>query len=686
MIQVRVNSKTYEVPKDIEILEACRRIGVYIPTLCFHSDLPAAGDCGLCVVKIDGASYGYACMTKVRPNMVISTNEPDIIEKAQKAYDKFMTLNHPPHSPDIEEVLEYLSQKKSNVIRKAEKTAAITFDPNECINCGRCVRMCADMIDIGALDDPTIGLKNGPCISCGQCTWVCPTKALSETSALPLIFNALATRKTMVCVVDTSVLVGMNEAFDPRHCGVDVTEKVCGVLRSLGFQYVFDVRPGVDIVTAEIAQEFLKRVEKKERLPFIPAMCPSVVNFVEKVRPDLIKNLSQVKSPAQVMAQILKGQWAPSKKLKTENVFVVEVTSCVAAKSESRRMQLRGFVDASLTVREMVEAMKQFGIEWSVVKSSKFDEPFVNSSAPATVVGISGGWTQAVLKYIYEKDMKKAPADFKFNGPLDAEKEAEITIGKKKFNVMICNGMNVGHQLVSGEEWKKYDFIEILACPGGCPYGGGQPKMKSRMQTLKRSETLAKMAKNMKYPSAFSALPVIEKNVGSNGIVEKVRANFNTHYEPQESAQTSRKKASTQPIVGYGSTHGRATRYARLVASFVHTSSQAMNNITIPQILSRKTVIFIIATYGQGDYPANAMKFCKALSESKEDMSGVKFAVLALGRSSAGERFCAAGVKLYDMLVKRGAKPILPLTKADSLDEDGGDKTYAIWSRTCEPA
>lgn len=681
MIQIRVNGKTYEVPNEIKILEACRQIGVYIPTLCYHSDIPEAGQCGLCSVKIDGTAHGYACMTHVRPNMVISTTDPDIIEKSQKAFDRFMDMAHPPHSPDIEEVMNYLFEKKHRVIRKEEKTPSITFNPDECINCDRCLRMCADVIDVGALDDPTIGLKNGPCIACGQCTWVCPTKALAETPALPFLFKALATRKTMVCVVDPSVLVSMNDAFDLNNAGIDVTGKVCRVLRSIGFQYVFDVRAAVDIATSELAEEFIARVDNKERLPLIPATCPAVVNFIEKSRPDLTKNLSVIKSPAQIFGQILKGQWASSHKIKPENVFVVEVTSCVGAKNECRRMQLKGFIDISLTVREVVEAMHQFGIEWSAVRPDKFDEPFTCSSAAATRVGLSGGWSQAVLKYIYEKDMKQAPSDFVFKGELGCEKEAKVSIGKRKFNMIYCDGMNAGHQLLSGDDWKNYDFIEILACPGGCPYGGGQPKMKSRSFAKKRSESLNNMAKAMKHPSAFSALPAIKKMIGSAGIIEKVRAGFTTHYEPQESATLqSKRRSSALPIIGYGSTNGRATRYARLVAGFVHTSSQTMNNITIDQVLSRKTAIFIISTYGRGEYPANAMKFCDALSKSTADMSEVRFAVLGLGRSSAKERFCAAGVKLHEMLVKRGAKPILPLTKVDSLEEDGGDKIYAIWS------
>ena len=682
MIQIRVNSKTYEVPDNIEIIEACRQIGVYIPSLCYHSDLPPEGHCGLCCVKIDGTSHAYACMTKVRQGLTISTTDDDVIEKAKRAFEKFMDMSRIPMSKDIEDVMKHLYGKSSSVVRKREKTPAITFLPQECINCNRCVRMCADIMDVGALDDPTMALKQGPCISCGQCTLVCPTPALTETFSTGRVLRALATGMHCVALVDASAMVGIGDAFDDKKQGVDITGKLVGALRSMGFKNVFDLRGAVDLMTAEMGEELLHRLEKKERLPLIISSCPATVNFVEKSKPEVIQCLSTIKTPQQILSRILKGPWAKSKKLAVDKVFVVLVTSCVATKDENVRMQVKDNVNDTLTVREVVKMIDDFGLVWSAIRPKDFDEVFRSRTETSSLTSLSGGWTQAILKYIAAKNGSD-PKDFEFTNLTSTTKEGEFTIGGKKIKTVICDGSNAGHQLVATDEQDKYQLVEIMACPGGCAFGGGQPKLSSRRLASARIEALKGMAKGQPEKSAvriFSTFDILSDKLTKESAAE-LRKHFVTHFERQEYVQTGyQRRTASLPIVAYGSTNGKATRYARLVSSFVHTNSQAMNNVTIEQILLRKTVIFICASYGQGGFPANAARFANLLAKSSADMSEVSFCVLALGRTSAGNNYCAAGVKLFDMMKARGAKPMLPLTKVDSLAPDGGDNIYAIWS------
>ena len=521
-------------------------------------------------------------------------------------------------------------------------------------------------------------LKQGPCISCGQCTVVCPTKALAETPSKARVLQALVAGKHLVAVVDPSVLVGLGDAFDQKRLGRDATGKVVGALRGIGFKTVIDLRGAIDLATAEIAEEMLERLERKKHLPFVLSTCPAVVNMVEKSVPGMIKCLSTVKTPQQILGNVLKGPWAMTKKLKADNVFVVLVTACIAGKDEAKRMQLSGSVDATLTVREVAEMVKEFGLDWGMIKPKEFDSQFRSSSQTSSLVSLSGGWTQAVLKYLAAKNGQFDGKDFQFKTVAKGTMEGEFTIGKWKIKAVICDGSSAGHQMFASDDHEKYQMVELMACPGGCAFGGGQPKLPSRSMAMKRIDSLNTIAKACPEQTAVKIMSTFDilSNKLSKDQLLKLRKQFRTHFERQEYAQSAHKRRiASLPIVAYGSTNGRATRYARLVASFVHTSSQSMNNVTIDEILLRKTVILICASYGQGNFPANASRFAKLLEKSKADLSDVSFCVLALGRQSAGANYCAAGVKLFDLMKAKGAKPLLPLTKVDSEAQDGGDNT-----------
>lgn len=673
MIPLRINNKTYQVPEKTSILEACNSVGVYIPTLCYHADSTAQGKCGLCLVKVDGTAYSYACMMYVKENMTIDTESEDVIAKVQKAFDEFIDMATLPRSPDIEEVQKYLYQKTPTRIRNSEKTNAISFDSSNCINCQRCAGICADVMDIDALDDPNLSLKVGPCISCGQCTYVCPTNGMTETSSKSFVLRALAQGKTLVLMVDSSVCVSIGDAFSDSY-GNDVTGKVISAGRALGFKYVFNSAFGSDLVSIAQADELLAA----ETRPLFSSSCPAWINYVEKNRPDLNKNLSTLKSAKIALARFFKEKYIRKLKIKPESLYLVALTSCIGAKDEIRRMQNSGDIDVALTPREFISMINEFELDWPTLKNSDFDGPFSQSSGSSYLSSISGGFTESVLRAIQYK-LKQPITEFQ-----ELREKAEtivktIKIGSKSFDVAVCPSIKAATDFISSEEYLNCDFIEVTACPGGCIYGGGQIKMKSRKLASKRYDSIIEIDIKLNHSSPY-------ENTGIQGDVDILYAEgelIKTHYEPQESATLAMKKRSRfLPIVAYGSTTGKSTQYARLIASFVNTSSFSMNHIdSISMLKKRKVAIFVMSTGMGHGWPRNSVTFKKMLENSKDDLSDVKFAVFALGQQKYGEEnFAVAGKQLFKLMEEHHAQPILPLAVCDSTQPNHANSVYVKFS------
>ncbi|OHT10208.1 Iron only hydrogenase large subunit, C-terminal domain containing protein [Tritrichomonas foetus] len=688
MLQIRINDQIYEVPEGITIKEACKIAGVYIPSLCYHADVPSGGICGLCVVKVDGSALAYSCMTKVRPGLIISTTDKEVLEKQQKHFDQFMDVSHPPPGPDIEEVMNYLFPKKTIRIRQAEKANAISFYPEKCIECQICIRMCGDVVDIGALDDPTVSLKGGKCISCGQCTLTCSTNSLTETSSIPKVLSHLVSKEAKFLLVDPEVLVSTNDSFSSDGLvGQLCIEKVVGAARKLGFKYVFDNRYSNDLISLEMTHELLDRIDSKGVLPLINSNCPALVNFIEKSNKDLIPNLSSIKPPAHILARAIRRFVASGKKEKPDSVFIVHLTGCVAAKDQVKRMQLTKDIDEAITVREFVEMINMFGIDWNSVSDSEFDQPFTGVSGASSLMATSGGLTTSILRNIHERfngNVNLTPEMYSFVPKLETNLSMEtIKIGSKELNIAICNGIASFSQLISSPEMiQNIHFVEVMTCQGGCINGGGLPKLKTRKLAEPRIKRIKEIdIASIQMLSAESNGTYIDMNIKLP--LFKHGEGLSTHYEPQERANNQNKKKLLVgiPMVMYGSNKGKSTRYARLVASFLHYSSSSMNSVTLDVMKKRRTAIFIISTFGNGCFPQNAAKFYQLLTTTKEDISSVEYAILGIGDSNKGPTYCAAALKLDEQLKKMGAKPIMDLVKLNSSDPDGGDATYADWSQ-----
>jgi sulfite reductase alpha subunit-like flavoprotein/iron only hydrogenase large subunit-like protein len=661
LFNIQIGGTHYQVQNNTTILEACRQAKLYLPALCYHPDLPPSGHCDLCAVKINGSSIALACTTKVHDGMAVSTNSRDIIGIGQKAYRAFIGLKYPLNSPDVESVVSFLFPKHNEVPRVAEQTNAITFTPNQCVNCSRCDRICADVMNVGAFDDPALPLANGPCVSCGQCTIICPTNALTETSHIPIFYRALAAGKTLCAIVDPAAFIGLNEILNKEH---DETGKFIGALKALGFQRVFDLKPIIDLVTMELAEEVLK----SEKHPFILNTCPAFVNFVEKSQPEMIKLLSTLKSPAQYMAQMV-TQGSDS-----SDLFVIQITPCIAAKDEIQRMQLRGRIEAVLTVREIVELVAQFGIEWMSIAPSAFEKGSTSFSKNAIGTLKSGGWTQAILSYIHEKETGTLAPEF-FLPFSDGEFRTFCgyrEVGQQRLKVAICDGLSSGQEFLASSDFDECNLVEINVCRGGCVFGGGRPKFPSREIVENRVKSLLSIvASSSQHFSAFSVSATFPKSLES----------FRTSFEPRPVCiEAVSQKIAALPLVVDGSTSGKAAHHARLIARYLHTSAFSMNRLTVKDLLLRKIVIFVCSTTGVGEFPVNARKFASILEASQDNLSDVSFSVVALERHEA-EYFAAAGKKLQELMLVHGAKSLLPLSCLDSSAPDADDGRYADWSR-----
>jgi sulfite reductase alpha subunit-like flavoprotein/iron only hydrogenase large subunit-like protein len=671
MISVRIDDNDYQVPSNVPILGACRHARVYVPSLCYHPDVPAAGHCGLCSVKIDGSAIAYACMTTIQPGMSITTKDLDVIEMSQRAFDSLMDMPNPPNCPDIENIMNSLFFKKHEVLRAAERANAITFSPDTCVKCYRCVRACADVMDIGVFDDSIVSLKSGPCISCGLCTLTCPTSALSETNHLSLVYRALANNKVLACIVEPAACVGVNEAFDcPREqIGADMTDTLVGACRSLGFRYVFDAKTAIDLVTVELAEEFLEGANR----PFIPAVCPSVVNYIEKLKPGFLPALSKVKSPAQSLADLIHISFCPGNRISPKDIFIVQLTSCIAAKDEHQRMQLKGGVDAVLTVREFAKLLKQFGLDWLAVQPAKFDSIYSAYSSRAPLAATSGGWCEGILAFLQAEEQVK-PQNNITDEIGNHIRTGEVLARSRRIRFAACDGIAAAQQLLQGGAAGEYDIIDINACPGGCAFGGGQPKLRTRAWASRRVASLREIAQRSQIASAYHTLDRVGRVLTA---LQSSRAKefFRTHFEPQESAVfVSRRRVADCPVVVYGSIDSRAMLYARILSQAIKGPSWSMNRLSVPEMLRRKRVVFICATAGDDQFPGNARTFVRTLTESQDNLAGVNYAILALDKDAAAKA-------LDKMLENRHAQPMIPISFLDtSRDEVDFGAGFAKWS------
>ncbi len=513
LVSITIDGRKIEIPAGWTILKAAKKIGINIPTLCYHPDLEVNGICRICVVEIKGnPALECACSTTVEEGMQILTHTKRVLN-ARKMNLELILSSHPTDClkcikngncelQDLAEQLGVRDVRFPNETKQEHKdntSIALNIDPEKCIACERCVYICNEIQQVGALAMLERGSKvyaganpnlfYSPCVKCGQCVSYCPTGAIYEEEHTGEVWEALEdSEKIVVSQIAPSVRVALGEEFGLPP-GASVTKKIYTALRLLGVNYVFDTNFGADLTIIEEASEFVKRYRKeKNRLPLITSCCPAWVDYLEKFCPEFIDNFSSAKSPHQMLGVMVKTYWAQKMNIPKEKLFMLSIMPCTAKKYEILRcydMFASGVqdVDITITTREFARLLKQAGIDLVNLPESEADVPLGIYSGAGLIFGATGGVMEAALRSAYEfisgKELSKV--DFKSVRGLKGVKEAEIELDGEKIRVAVAHGLgNVKYVLDRVKEGKKknklaYHFIEVMACPGGCVGGGGQP-------------------------------------------------------------------------------------------------------------------------------------------------------------------------------------------------------------------
>ena len=510
MVNVKVNGIAVSVPKGSTILEAARYAGVEIPTLCFLKDINEIGACRICVVEATGArGLVTACVYPVSEGMEIQTNT----EKVQKARKTTLELILSTHEKKCLSCVrsgdcELQKMCRDYGVEDADKYAGfrpqyeldtsaahLVRDNNKCILCRRCVAACKQQFVsvIGANDrgiDTHIAcafekpLNDVPCVSCGQCIVVCPTGALTEKDDTDKVWAALADpTKHVVVQTAPSIRATLGEAFG-MPIGTNVEGKMVAALRRLGFDKVFDTNFGADVTIVEEANELVERVKNGGVLPMITSCSPGWVKFAEYYYPDLLPHLSSCKSPQQMFGGILKTYYAEKNGIDPKDIVSVSIMPCTAKKFEIGRddQDAAGLadVDIALTTRELARMIDRAGIKFPYLPDEEFDSPMGEDTGAAVIFGATGGVMDAALRSAYYLITGKEPKPDAFSAVrgMDSWKEAVFTIpGAGNVRVAVVSGLGNTRKLMHAidEGDVDYDFVEVMACPGGCAGGGGQP-------------------------------------------------------------------------------------------------------------------------------------------------------------------------------------------------------------------
>ncbi len=533
MVQLTINGIKVNAESGMTILDAAKSVGISIPTLCHMKNLFPSGACRICSVEVEGfRGLTPACAYPVSEGMVVETDSPRV-RRARKTIVELLIENHPQDclicvrnkNCELQDLSErygirehrYVGETKTHAIDIS--SASMERDPAKCILCGRCVRACHEVQKIGAIDFTrrgfssivttpyNKGLNVSDCILCGQCILVCPTAALREKSHVKEIASALYDRKKY-CIVQVApaVRASIGEEYN-MPLGTDVTGLIVTGLRRLGFKKVFDTNFAADLTIMEEASELINRVQNGGALPMFTSCCPGWVKFAEMNYPEILDHISTCKSPHEMEGAVLKTYYAKKMGIDPKDIFVVSIMPCTVKKYESARPELKEDVlpdvDAVLTTRELVRFFKIAGIDFNDLPESEFDNPLGESTGAAAIFGTSGGVMEAALRTAYWKLTGKELENLEFEQirGLDGVKEATVNVNGMDINIAVVNGIGnvkqIIEQVASGKS--KHHFIEVMACPGGCINGGGQPIHQKPEKVMKRIKVLYQIDENAKH-------------------------------------------------------------------------------------------------------------------------------------------------------------------------------------------
>lgn len=521
-VKVTIDGMQVFVPEDYTILQAAKEVNIKIPTLCFLKDVCEIGCCRMCLVEVEGMkNWQASCVQKVTDGMVVKTHTPDILNFRKKNLELILS-NHRAMCQSCNrgstycelktlantmetEFASYAKNMDAMILNQPweiDEGISIMRDPNRCILCRRCVSVCHNVQTVGAIDvinrgyNTVIGtpfeqsINATKCVNCGQCINVCPTGALQEHSSLDDLWKLMKDPdKHVVVQTAPAVRAALGEEFD-LPIGTDVTGKMVTALRMIGFHKVFDTDTAADLTIMEEGTELLDRINNGGKLPLITSCSPGWIKFCEHFFPDMLDNVSSCKSPHEMMGAMVKTYYAEKEGIDPKDIAVISIMPCTAKKFEAQREELAasGYpdVDLVLTTRELARAIKAFGIDFTALPDSDFDHPLGISTGASTIFGATGGVMEAALRTVADIITGESSDSIDYmdvRGNQKGIKEVEVKIGDLTVKAAAAHGLGNARKLMERiQAGEHFDFIEVMACPGGCVNGGGQPQQPSSVR------------------------------------------------------------------------------------------------------------------------------------------------------------------------------------------------------------
>lgn len=536
---VTIDNQVVEIDGAPTLLELTRRIGVDIPTFCYNSELSIYGACRMCVVELEGRGIVASCSTPPAPGMRIFTNSPRV-QRVRRTVLELLLANHDRDCTTCEKNGRCKLQELANRfgVRKVrfgerdvklpvdDSSVAIVRDPNKCILCGDCVRICSEVQGIGVLDfsnrgskvqvTPAFGksLSEVECVNCGQCSAVCPTGALTIKSEITKAWAAInQPDKMVVAQVAPAVRVALGEEFG-LAAGEIVTGKMVAALKRLGFDKVFDTSIAADFTVMEEATEFLGRYQKGEQMPQFTSCCPAWVKYAEHNEPEFLSNLSSCRSPQQMFGSLVKRYWAKELGKSPKDIFMISIMPCTAKKFERTRPEFSqdgvADVDLVLTTQELAQMIRESGLVFDSLDTEAFDTPFGFTTGAGVIFGTTGGVAEAALRAAYEAITGEELEQVNFEAVRGFHGLKEFTANFKGNEIRVAvvhglaNAKKLLEQIKKGEA--KYHLVEVMACPGGCIGGAGQPitanieAKQARAKGIYNADKLSQLRKSQDNP------------------------------------------------------------------------------------------------------------------------------------------------------------------------------------------
>lgn len=560
-----INGREVAFKDERNLLEVIRKANIEIPTFCYHSELSTYGACRMCIVDIEGRGIITSCTTKPEEGMVVKTHTREVRDVRKIALE-LLLANHEQKCTSciksanckLQDLANKLGidkvryKKTENNIPLDLSSDALVRDPNKCILCGDCVRACYEIQGIGAIDftnrgsqvsvSPAFGkdLASVECVDCGQCARVCPTGAITPKFDIERVWKEIDNpKKTVVAQIAPAVRVAIGEMFGLKP-GTQSIGQIVAALKMLGFDKVFDTSFAADLTVLEETSEFLERKGRGEKLPLFTSCCPGWVKFAEQHYSEFLPNLSTCKSPQQMFGAVAKEILPEQLNVKKENLVVVSIMPCTAKKSEAARPEFAEGnikeVDIVLTTQELASMIKQAGIRFENLTPESLDLPMGFKTGAGVIFGNSGGVSEAVLRYAYEKvnEVKLDSFEFTETRGEDSTRELEVNLNGTRVRLAIVSGLKNAKNLLEKIRKKEaeYDIVEVMACPGGCIGGAGQPYIfeantkEDRTKGLYDSDKTLQLHKSQENPYIASLYKTLLVEPGSHQAHKLLHTNY----------------------------------------------------------------------------------------------------------------------------------------------------------------